>query len=49
MEEGVFMGKILIVEFNDEEETVFEEIIQLLHYDYGFSSRSLSEENILSI
>lgn len=49
LEEGVFMGKILIVEFNDEEEKVFEEVIQLLRYGHGFSSMSLPEENILSI
>ncbi len=30
------MGKLLIVEFSDEEETAFEKVIQLLRYDYGF-------------
>ena len=48
LEEGVFMGKLLIVEFSDEEETAFEKVIQLLRYDYDFSSLSLPEENILS-
>lgn len=34
------MGKMLIVEFDDEE-TVFEKVIQLLRYNYGFSVSSL--------
>lgn len=43
------MGKILIVEFNDEDEVVFEEIIQFLHQNSNFSSISLPDETILSI
>lgn len=42
------MGTLLIVEFSDEEETASEKVIQLLRYDYGFSSLSLPEENVLS-
>lgn len=43
------MGKILIVEFNDEDETVFEEVVQVLHQNSHFSSISLPDENTLSI
>lgn len=43
------MGRILIVEFNDEDETVFEEVIQLLHENANFSSISLPDETTLSL
>lgn len=42
------MGKILVVEFDDTDNTVFEEIIQLLHRSSGFTKLSLEDEYILS-
>ncbi len=43
------MGKILVVEFDDTDNAVFEEIIQLLHRSSGFTKLSLEDKHILSV
>lgn len=43
------MGKILVVEFDNADNTVFEEIIQLLHRSSGFTKLSLDDKSILSV
>lgn len=43
------MGKILILEFDDTDNSVFEEIIQLLHRSSGFTKLSLEDKSILSV
>lgn len=43
------MGRILIVEFNDTDNPVFEEIMQLLIRSSGFSELSISDTSILSV
>lgn len=43
------MVKILVVEFDDTDNSVFEEIIQLLHRSPGFTKLSLEDKSILSV
>lgn len=43
------MGRILIVEFSDADNPVFEEIMQLLHRSSGFSELSISDTSVLSV
>lgn len=43
------MGRILIVEFNDTDNPVFEEIMQLLKRSSGFSELSISDTSVLSV
>ena len=43
------MGRILIVEFSDTDNPVFEEIMQLLHRSSGFSELSVADTSILSV
>lgn len=43
------MGRILIVEFSDANNPVFEEIMQLLHHSSGFSELSVADTSILSV
>lgn len=43
------MGRILIVEFSDADNPVFEEIMQLLHHSSGFSELSVADTFILSV
>ena len=43
------MGRILVVEFNDKDNPIFEEIIQLLHHSSVFSKLSLTDNSILSV
>ncbi len=43
------MGKILVVEFDDTDNAVFEKIIQLLHHSSGFTKLSLKNKTILSV
>lgn len=43
------MGRILVVEFDDTDNSVFDEIIQLLHRSSGFSKLSLTDDSVLSV
>jgi len=43
------MGMILVVEFDDTNNSVFEEIIQLPHCSSGFSKLSLEDKSIMSV
>ena len=43
------MCKILVVEFDDTDNSIFEEIMQLLHRSSGFTRLSLDDKSILSV
>lgn len=43
------MGRILIVEFNNTDNSVFEEIMQLLNRSSGFSELSITDTLVLSV
>lgn len=43
------MGKILVVEFDDTDNAVFEEIMQILHRSSGFARLPLEDKHILSV
>ena len=43
------MGRTLIVEFNNTDNSVFEEIMQLLNRSSGFSELSITDTLVLSV
>ena len=48
MEEGDNMGRVLVIEFNDKDDPVFEQIMQALKQHPAFERMHLSNETMLS-